>query len=161
MASSNPHGSAMWPSREPGPRRSAPGAKRTASRLPVHLADPQLGLLALMRTLSLVSLFTAAWNWAAFLGLLGGPEPGTGLVSLSGRVPTLYFAVLDPIAAVGLWMASSWGGVVWLLSATSRLVLAMGLTEQAPLSPWVVAYQVSAIGLYLYLSRRAALAVDD
>ena len=115
----------------------------------------------LMRTLSLVSLFTAAWNWAAFLGLLGGPEPGAGMMSLSGRVPTLYFAVLDPIAAVGLWMTSSWGGVVWLLSATSRLVLAMGLTDQAPLSPWIVACQALAIGLYLYLSRRAALAVDD
>ena len=151
----------MSPSREPGPRRSAPGAKRTASRLPVLLADPQLGLLALMRTLSLVSLFTAAWNWAAFLGLLGGPEPGAGTMSLGGRVPTLYFAVLDPIAAVGLWMTSSWGGVVWLLSATSRLVLAMGLTDQAPLSPWVAAYQALAIGLYLALSRRAALAVDE
>ena len=139
----------------------SPGAKRRASRLPALFSDPQLGLLVLMRTLSLVSLFTAAWNWAAFLGLLGGPEPGAGAMSLSGRVPMLYFAVLDPIAAVGLWMASSWGGVVWLLSATSRLVLAVGLTDQTPLVPWVAAYQVFIIGLYLYLSRRAALAVDD
>jgi uncharacterized membrane protein len=36
----------------------------------------------------------------------------------------IYFALIDLIAAVGLWMASTWGGVLWLLAVMSHLILA-------------------------------------
>ena len=32
----------------------------------------------------------------------------------------IYFAVIDLMAAVGLWMASTWGGVLWLLAVMSH-----------------------------------------
>jgi hypothetical protein len=35
----------------------------------------------------------------------------------------IYFAVIDQVAAVGLWLTSVWGGVMWLLAIMSHLIL--------------------------------------
>ena len=35
------------------------------------------------------------------------------------RVMIGFFAVCDLMAAVGLWLAAPWGGVLWLICATS------------------------------------------
>ena len=34
---------------------------------------------------------------------------------------TIFFAVLDPVAAVGLWLVAPWGGVVWLLTLLAQI----------------------------------------
>jgi hypothetical protein len=34
---------------------------------------------------------------------------------------TIFFAVLDPVAAVGLWLIAPWGGVVWLLTLLAQV----------------------------------------
>ncbi len=138
------------------PSRDSPApAGRVAA-----LTHPQTGLLLFMRLLSLVSLATGALHWGAILGLPVEPGPGFEGMSLMQRVLTVYFAVLDPIAAVGLWLTSSWGAVIWLLSAVSRLALAMGVAAEIGFQPYVLAYQCGMVGLYLFLSRRAAKAAD-
>ena len=39
-------------------------------------------------------------------------------------VAIVYFAVMDLLAAVGLWLATAWGGVLWLLVALSQILVA-------------------------------------
>lgn len=138
----------------PSPNSAAPAGRLAA------LTNPQTGLLLFMRLLSLVSLATGALHWGALLGLPLEPTPPFESMSLMQRVLTVYFAVLDPIAAVGLWLTSSWGAVLWLLSAVSRLALASGVAAEAGFQPYVLAYQCAMVGLYLFLSRRAAKAAD-
>ena len=36
-----------------------------------------------------------------------------------GRPATVFFAVIDLVAAVGLWLAAAWGAVVWLTACVS------------------------------------------
>ena len=141
----------MSPSREP----RAPAGWIAA------LIEPHTALVLLMRALSLISLGTAALNWGALLGLSAEPGADVGGFGLGGRGLTLYFAVLDPIAAVGLWMTSSWGAVIWIVSALSRVALATGLIDPAEFSALALAYQVIVVGLYLVLSRRAARAAQS
>ena len=43
--------------------------------------------------------------------------------SMGFQATMIYFAVIDPVAAVGLWLASAWGGVLWLLAVMSQLIL--------------------------------------
>ena len=38
----------------------------------------------------------------------------------------IFFGVLDLVAAVGLWLATPWGGVLWLLAAVSQIFVAVG-----------------------------------
>ena len=35
------------------------------------------------------------------------------------QTATIFFAVIDLVAAVGLWLAAAWGAVVWLTAAVS------------------------------------------
>ena len=35
----------------------------------------------------------------------------------------VFFAVIDLVAAVGLWLAAAWGGVVWLTAAISMAAI--------------------------------------
>ena len=38
---------------------------------------------------------------------------------------TIFFAVLNPVAAVGLWLVAPWGGVVWLLTLIAQFFVAL------------------------------------
>ena len=46
-----------------------------------------------------------------------------GFRSTGYQATIIYFAVIDLVAAVGLWMASTWGGVMWLLAVMSHLIM--------------------------------------
>ena len=72
------------------------------------------------------------------------------------RASIVYFAVIDSMAAVGLWLTSAWGGVVWLLAATSALTLAVLTPQLLPMSRRYLAIQGRIIALYFILSFLAA-----
>ena len=39
----------------------------------------------------------------------------------------VLFAVIDFLAAVGLWLATPWGGVLWLFAAVAQVLIAVGV----------------------------------
>lgn len=38
-----------------------------------------------------------------------------------------FFATVNLVGAVGLWLATSWGGVIWLLAAIAQIFVALAL----------------------------------
>ena len=52
-------------------------------------------------------------------GSATGEDNNFTLHSLPWQTATVYFAVIDLVAAVGLWLAAVWGAVVWLTAAVS------------------------------------------
>ena len=48
------------------------------------------------------------------------------------QAATVFFAVLDLVAAIGLWLAVSWGAVMWLLQEHQTRL------KQWVLLPWCV-----------------------
>lgn len=70
-------------------------------------------------------------------------------------VAVVYFAVMDLLAAVGLWLATAWGGVLWLLVALSQVVVAFALPNFFGGGLLVVALDALLIGLYLLLTYEA------
>ena len=46
---------------------------------------------------------------------------GLAALSLSAIVAVIFFAVINLIASVGLWLATPWGGVIWLVTAGAQL----------------------------------------
>src|SRR5829696_5114796 len=51
---------------------------------------------------------------------------------LGHQATIIYFAVIDPIAAVGLWLGNVWGGVMWLLAIMSHLILSFFFPSVVP-----------------------------
>ena len=81
-------------------------------------------LVWMLRILSVLWLAKGLLAWAVIFGLVGEDAPPFEARLLSFQAITVYFAVIDLVAAVGLWLTSTWGGVLWLLAAISQLLLA-------------------------------------
>ena len=43
--------------------------------------------------------------------------------SIAWQTATVFFAVIDLVAAVGLWLAAAWGAVIWLTAVASMLAV--------------------------------------
>lgn len=112
-------------------------------------------LIWFMRLTALVWLAKSVASWAAILDVIPGLRPFT--TEPFGRQATLvYFAVMDATAAIGLWLTSAWGGVVWLLAVTSMLTLAVLTPQLLQMPLLVVLIEAVVVMVYFVLSWRAA-----
>ena len=80
-------------------------------------------LVWFMRAVSILWLAKGLMHWSLVLGLGEGQDTRFLAMSVMTQSATVFFAVLDLVAAVGLWMAAAWGGVIWLIAALSHLLL--------------------------------------
>ncbi|WP_336488050.1 DUF6163 family protein [Methylobacterium nigriterrae] len=112
-------------------------------------------LVWFMRVTALAWLAKGVFSWASILDVVPGAKPFEA-EPVGRQAVIVYFAVIDVMAAVGLWLTSAWGGVVWLLAATSALTLAILTPQLLPLPLPLIAAQGSIIAIYFILSWLAA-----
>ena len=112
-------------------------------------------LVWFMRVTALVWVAKGLVTWGQILDLFPGTTPFSDLPA-GRQAAIVYFAVIDFVAAIGLWLTSAWGGVVWLLAATSALTLALLTPQLLPTSPTLITVQASIVAIYFVLSWLAA-----
>jgi hypothetical protein len=80
-------------------------------------------LLWFMRAVAVLWLAKGVIHWCLILGI-GHADPARflGLPTLT-QSAVIFFAVFDLVAAVGLWMAATWGGVIWLIAAAAHFLI--------------------------------------
>ena len=85
-----------------------------------------LALVVFMRLVAVLWLFEGLMNWKTVLA----PEQAP-LDALPGHLAAaiVFFAVADLLAAVGLWLAAAWGGVLWLFSACAKIIVILFMPE--------------------------------
>jgi hypothetical protein len=117
----------------------------------------RLILVWLLRLLSVVWIGKGLMHWATILGLGLVFEPGPAFETrpLTFQAITVYFAVFDLVAGVGLWLTATWGGVLWLLAAVSQLLLGFFFPRWLTLSPGLIGTYV-ALMLTYFLATWAA-----
>lgn len=113
-------------------------------------------LIGFMRVMSLIWLIKGLLAWAAILGI-NLPPPAFEARSTGYQAGMIYFAVIDLVAAVGLWLTSTWGGVLWLLAVMSHLILAVFFPRFVSNGALLIAVFILAIMAYLTLSWLAAI----
>jgi hypothetical protein len=107
-----------------------------------------------MRVLALLWIMKGVSAWGAILDVWA---PGAFEGRTTGyQATTIYFAVIDLVAAVGLWMASTWGGVMWLLAVMSHLILAAFFPRIVGSGLATIALFVALVAAYLVVSWLAA-----
>ena len=79
-------------------------------------------LVVFMRIVAVLWMFQGMMQWKIILAPDDLP-----LDALPTPIATavVFFAVIDLLAAVGLWLASPWGGVLWIFSASASIVVAL------------------------------------
>ena len=87
---------------------------------------------------------------------VGGEEEAFENQSLAWQASTVYFAVIELVAAVGLWLATPWGAVVWLITVVSMTVIELMFPAIYGGSLAVVAAEAVMLAGYLALAWMAA-----
>ena len=106
-------------------------------------------LVVFMRLLAALWIVEGLAQWAQFM-----LPPGEIFDHMSTGQTTaiVFFSVIDLLAAVGLWLATPWGGVLWLFAAISQIAVAFGA---APIGGLRGAADVLLIVLYFALTWQA------
>ena len=113
-------------------------------------------LFLFLRAMSAVSLGKGLYHWAVICGI-GAPLPsGFDTYSTPFQVATVFFAVIDLVAAVGLWLAAPWGAVVWLTSVISMAAVELLFPQIYGGNMWVIVAEALLLGAYLWLALMAA-----
>jgi Family of unknown function (DUF6163) len=103
-----------------------------------------------MRVVAVLWLVKGLAAWATIVGAF----PGAGFEGrvVGDQATLIYFAVIDLVAAVGLWMASTWGGVLWLLAVMSHVILAVFFPRFITTTPLMMGIILCLILFYLVVS---------
>jgi hypothetical protein len=75
-------------------------------------------LVIFMRLLAALCVAQGLYQWSA---LLLPHRPLFDTVTPVWGAAVIFFAILDLLAAVGLWLATPWGGVLWLFRSFAQI----------------------------------------
>jgi hypothetical protein len=113
-------------------------------------------LILYVRVMAAVSMIKGLYHWALVCGIGDGATSTFEQAPLSWKAATIFFAVIDLVAAVGLWLAAAWGGVVWLTAAISMSAVEMLFPQIFGGQTWVIGAELTAVIIYLALALLAA-----
>ena len=113
-------------------------------------------LVLFLRIMALIAVIKGLYHWAQVTGFIGGEEDAFENQPMAWQAATIYFAVIELVAAVGLWLATPWGAVVWLTTVVSMAVIELMFPGIYGGSLLVVAVEALMLAAYLALAWMAA-----
>ncbi len=113
-------------------------------------------LVLFLRVMAGVSMLKGLYHWAAVCGFIGAEDGGFFGHSSQWQTATIFFAVIDLVAAIGLWLAAPWGAVVWLTAGVSMAVIGLFFQQVYGGQLAVVLFEGAMIAAYLFLAIQAA-----
>jgi hypothetical protein len=113
-------------------------------------------LVLFLRVMAVLSIVKGLYHWAQVTGFIGGEEDAFENQPTAWQAATVYFAVIELVAAVGLWLATPWGAVVWLTTVVSMAVIELMFPGIYGGSLYVVGGEALMLAAYLALAWMAA-----
>jgi hypothetical protein len=106
-------------------------------------------LVLFLRIMAGVSLVKGLYHWSLVLGIADGEGSTFEAASMPWQAATIFFAVIDLVAAVGLWLAAAWGGVVWLTASISMAAIEIAFPQVYGGRLWIAVPELVAIVFYI------------
>ncbi len=80
-------------------------------------------LVTFMRVTAAIWIVRGLLQWSTVL--MSSSDGGSLFLDLAApaMVAAVFFAVVDFIASIGLWLAAPWGGVIWLVAVGAQLLV--------------------------------------
>jgi uncharacterized RDD family membrane protein YckC len=113
-------------------------------------------LILFLRVMAALSLVKGLYHWGAVCGIGVPPDNAFEAQALPWQAGTVFFAVIDLVAAVGLWLAAAWGAVIWLTAVVSMAAVELIFPQVFGGNVWVVAIELVLLGCYLFLAIQSA-----
>jgi hypothetical protein len=127
----------------------------------IRVGDPGAGGEAtkwgylLTRFMRVMALFWLMQGLAQWRVVLTARAPIFDTMPSSAALAIIFFSVLDLIAGVGLWLATPWGGVLWLLIASAQIFVAASMPQFFAGGYWLIGVDLVLIVLYFGLTFEA------
>lgn len=117
-------------------------------------------LISFMRFTAAVWIVQGLLQWGTVLSTGAGGLSPFSILAPPAMVAAVFFAVVDFIAAVGLWLAAPWGGVIWLVAVGAQLLVLVVMPGffDHPLATGLI--DVGLMAVYLALVWLAAQVAD-
>ena len=113
-------------------------------------------LVLFLRIMAGVSLVKGLYHWSQVCGIGAPADGGFESHTIAWQTATVFFAVIDLVAAVGLWLAAAWGAVVWLTAVVSMAVVEVFFPQIYGGSIFIVLIEATSLAVYLWLAIFAA-----
>ena len=113
-------------------------------------------LVLFLRVMAGVSMLKGLYHWSRVCGIGVAPSEVFQYHSIAWQAATVFFAVIDLIAAVGLWLAAAWGAVIWLTGIASMLALEIFFPQVFGASLLTGLLEAGLLALYLWLALKSA-----
>ena len=130
---------------------------------PVHAGESETErrtwsywLVLFLRVAAIISLAKGLYHWAIICGINAPFPSGFDSYPTSYQVSTVFFAVIDLVAGVGLWLAAPWGAVLWLTAVISMAGVEALFPQIHGGSIWVIGLELLMLFTYLWLALMAA-----
>src|SRR5437764_2632463 len=109
-------------------------------------------LILFLRVMAIVSMLKGIYHWSLVLGIGDGEGSTFEQAGMPWQAATVFFAVIDLVAAVGLWLAAAWGGVVWLTASISMAAIELFFPQVYGGRLWIAIPEFLAIFAYIGLA---------
>jgi hypothetical protein len=130
---------------------------------PVHENEGDTGvgrwtywLVLFLRVMAGVSMIKGLYHWSRVCGIGVSDQDLYETHSIAWQAATIFFAVIDLVAAVGLWLAAAWGAVIWLTAIASMLAVEIFFPQVFGRGFIAVVLEGALLGLYLWLALKSA-----
>ncbi len=130
---------------------------------PVHEEEGEVSvgiwtrrLVLFLRVMAALSMIKGLYHWSRVCGIGVEPNEYFEAHSIAWQVATVFFAVIDLVAAVGLWLAAAWGAVIWLTAVASMLAVEIFFPQVYGRGFITVIVEGGLLGLYLWLAMKSA-----
>jgi hypothetical protein len=113
-------------------------------------------LVLFQRLMAGLSMLKGLYHWALVCGFGSTAAEGFESHIVGWQTATIFFAVIDLVAAVGLWLAAPWGVVVWLTASVSMVAVEVFFPQIYGGQFVTIIAEMALIGGYLYLAVKSA-----
>ena len=144
------------PSRDPSRDNAMSVAAISSERIETDENVWTRRLVLFLRIMAVISVMKGLYHWAEVTGFIGSEEDAFENQPIAWQTATVYFAVIELVAAVGLWLATPWGAVVWLTTVVSMAVIELMFPAIYGGNLTVVVLESLMLGAYLALAWMAA-----
>jgi Family of unknown function (DUF6163) len=126
-----------------------------------HEADRAVGiwtqrLVVFLRVMAAVSVLKGLYHWSRITGIGVADSDAFVLHSIAWQTATVFFAAIDLVAAVGLWLAAAWGAVIWLTSIASMLAVEIFFPQVFDGGLLTGVVEATLLAVYLWLALKSA-----
>ena len=142
---------------------SSPYDPIDATRGPAGAEMPpwQRRVLLYLRGLAGFLLLKTIYSWTLICGVWDGDTSRFEGLSMAAQAAVIWAAIMNPVAAIGLWLGASWGVVLWLVTAMVQIIINASAPEGVGRLFILAAVETVLVAVYAFLTYKAAREIED